>query len=124
MGNGRFFYYRAPGSSWKEKATKIINKTELGQKYVGPVLWDIGGELHLDSSGHYQQAADWACWSHKLTVNQCLEGYLNRTAKQHGGIVLMHDVNKKTAKMLDKYIKILLDKGYTFVTLDEMNLKH
>lgn len=123
MGNGKNLYYRAPGASWRDKAARIINKSEIGQDYIGPVLWNVGGELSKNSNGVYTSAADWNCWSKNVSVDKCLEGYLNRTKRTDGGIVLMHDINIKTAKLLDKYIPALLELGYTFVTLDEMNLK-
>ena len=122
MGNGKNLYYRAPGASWKEKAAKIINKYEIGREYIGPVLWDIGGELYKNRQGVYTTAADWACWSKGLSVESCLKGYINRTKRTNGGIVLMHDISMKTSQMLEKYIPALLKMGYTFVTLDEMDL--
>lgn len=123
LGNGENYYFRAPGASWKERASKIINKTDIGKKYIGPVLWDVGGSTFTNNSGEYTSAADWECWSKKISVNSCLQGYLNRTSHTNGGIVLMHDLNMKTVDLLKKYIPALLERGYTFVTLDDMDLK-
>ncbi len=117
LGNSIHPYYRAPGASWKDKAATIINKTAIGKDYIGPVMWNVGGEVHKNSQGVYTSAADWACWSKKMSVNQCLEGYINRTEKTQGGIVLMHDLNPKTISLLRQYIPVMLKKGYTFVKL-------
>lgn len=116
------WYFRAPYGSWQKKATKIINKTEIGKNYIGPVLWDIGGNIRKDANGVYQEAADWGCWSQGLTVDQCLEGYLNRTDKRNGGVILLHDIHKKSAVMLKKLIPALIERGYTFMNLDEVGL--
>lgn len=115
-------YFRAPYGAWKAKAAKIINKTEIGRNYIGPVLWDIGGNIRKDSRGVYQEAADWGCWSQGLSINQCLEGYLNRTSYRKGGVVLLHDIHSKSALMLEKLIPALIKRGYTFINLDEIGL--
>lgn len=116
------WFFRAPYGSWQEKASKIINKTDIGKDYIGPVLWDIGGNIRKDDNGVYQEAADWGCWSQGLTIDQCLEGYVNRTDYRKGGVILMHDIHAKSATMLTKLIPALLEKGYTFINLDEVGL--
>src|SRR5687767_3383351 len=62
-------------------------------KYIGPVFWDIGGEL---KNGF---AADWACWG-KVTVAQCTDGYVAESVAKKRGIILAHDVHSKTVDML------------------------
>lgn len=85
-------------------------------KYVGPVFWDIGGELTDTYS------ADWACWG-KVTIDRCIDGYIAETQKKGRGIVLAHDVHSKTVDMLTganggrSLIKDLRAKGYKFVSL-------
>ena len=51
-----------------------------------------------------------------------MEGYLNRTDKRNGGVMLLHDIHKKSALMLEKMIPALKSRGYTFMNLDEVGL--
>lgn len=113
------FYFRAPHASWESKLSKYLNKTDVGLLYQGPVLWDIGGEMERNGD-QITKAADWACWSKKWTVDECLEGYLFETDELKGGVVLMHDLVSKSAEMLEKLIPELKDRGYEFVTLDDV----
>ena len=120
MGNAGHFYYRAPEGAWASKYANFLNEDNIGNQYIGPVLWDIGGELIL-KDGVYTHAADWACWSKKLTVDQCLSGYLNETRSTKGGVVLMHDLRSLSAEMLAKFIPALENEGYAFKTMDDVN---
>lgn len=120
MGNGKHFYYRAPEGAWDDKYAGLLNKEKVGRQYVGPVLWDIGGEVEL-KDGQYVQAADWACWSKKMTVDECLSGYMYEARKLKGGVVLMHDLKAQSAEMLAKFIPQLIEEGFTFKTLDDVN---
>ena len=72
---------------------------------------------------HYSKTADWACWSKKLTVDECLEGYLRETDEVKGGVILMYDLVSKSAEMLAKLISELKLCGYTFVTLEDAQLE-
>jgi len=118
MQPGQRFYFRAPHASWDSKISKYLNKTDVGAKYIGPVLWDIGGDMEVEGD-HYSKTADWACWSKKLTVDECLEGYLRETDEVKGGVILMHDLVSKSAEMLAKLIPELKLRGYTFATLED-----
>ena len=123
LNNDHGLYYRAPGASWSAKAAKHVNTTEIGKDYIGPLLWDIGGEIRKTSDGTITHAADWACWNNGWTVNECLEGYVARTERVKGGVVLLHDINAKSAELLDKLITELKQRGYEFITLDDLDLK-
>jgi len=118
------YFFRAPYGAWQSRAAKIINKTEIGKEYIGPIYWDIGGEISKDNSGKMTDGADWDCWSKKrrLTAEQCLEGYYNKTISLDGGVSLMHDLNIKTAKMVEMLIPKLLEEGFEFKNLDEIGL--
>lgn len=120
MSNGKQFYYRAPEGAWDDKFAKLLNQEEIGKQYIGPVLWDIGGAVEIQN-GQYTQAADWACWSKKITVDECLSGYLYEAKKTKGGVVLMHDLRIQSAEMLAKFIPALEDAGFSFKTLDDVN---
>lgn len=122
MANGKNFYYRAPEGAWDDKYAGLLNQSDVGRRYIGPVLWDIGGSVRVEN-GQYVEAADWACWSKKISVDNCMSGYLYEAKKNKGGVVLMHDLRTQSAEMLAKFIPALEDAGFTFKTLDDVNWK-
>ena len=122
LGNNRHFYFRAPEAVWANKYADFLNQNEIGKEYIGPILWDIGGELEF-KNGKYIQAADWACWSKKVSIDNCMSGYLNEAASMKGGVVLMHDLRQQSVELLTKLIPELQDRGYTFSTLNDVNWK-
>lgn len=122
MSNNRRYYFRAPEGAWAQKFADFLNEDPIGKEYVGPLLWDIGGELEV-KNGKYIQAADWACWSKKVSVDDCLSGYINETVRKKGGVVLMHDLRKQSFELLKKLIPELQDRGFTFVTLNDVRFK-
>lgn len=120
MSNGKNFYFRAPEGAWDDKFADLLNKEEVGRQYIGPILWDIGGAVEF-KDGQYVQAADWACWSKKMTVDECLSGYMYEARKAKGGVVLMHDLRPQSAEMLAKFIPQLISEGFTFSNLDDID---
>ena len=120
MSNGKNFYYRAPEGAWDTKYAGVLNEGPIGQKYIGPVLWDIGGSVEI-KDGQYTQAADWACWSKKISVEDCLSGYVYEAKQNKGGVVLMHDLRSQSVELLAKLIPTLEENGFTFKTLDDVN---
>lgn len=117
----REWYFRAPGGAWESKLAQYLNQDPIGLRYLGPLYWDIGGEI-LYSNGRYLSAADWDCWRKNLSVHQCLEGYSNETVKFKGGVILFHDVRKESAELITEYIKSFKKLGYSFKTLDDIQL--
>lgn len=122
LGNNRHFYFRAPEAVWAQKYASFLNSNPIGKQYIGPILWDIGGEMEF-KDGKYLQAADWACWSKKISIDDCMSGYLNEAKFRKGGVVLMHDLRHQSVEMLAKIIPKLEDQGYTFSTLNDVNWK-
>lgn len=120
--NNKHFYFRAPEAVWAQKYAEFLNESELGKEYIGPILWDIGGELEL-KNGEYKQAADWECWSKKVSVDDCMSGYLYEATQRKGGVVLMHDLRKQSIELLSKMIPELQDRGFTFSTLNDVEWK-
>lgn len=120
MGNGKNFYFRAPEGAWEKKYANLLNESDVGRRYIGPVLWDIGGELEV-KDGQYVQAADWACWSKSVSIDDCLSGYMYEARAAKGGVVLMHDLRSQSVEMLAKFIPALENEGFTFKTLDDVN---
>lgn len=110
--------FRAPFGAWKSSHAAKLNAIPELSKYVGPIFWSIGGAM--SSKGATYGAADWACWSKGVSVANCTAGYVNESVRNQGGIVLFHDVNSKTAQLLDGYIASMKEKGYKFVRLDKV----
>lgn len=123
--NGRL-YFRAPFGAWRAEFADFLNRDQLLRDYIGPVFWDIGGSIVMNTNGSVRAAADWDCWDktsetdEKLSVEQCAYGYLNESLNRRGGIVLMHDVNMKTVDLVRNLIPRWRRAGFTFVTLDEI----
>lgn len=119
--NNKRLYFRAPMGAWESKLADYLNKDAVGSRYIGPLLWDIGGEMKRDGN-KVVKAADWACWAQKWTVDDCLQGYVTETLKHDGGVILMHDLRAKSVELLDKYLAEMTARGFQFLTLDEIDL--
>lgn len=129
MNPGQNLYFRAPHGSWSVLNAGHLNSVARLRDYVGPVFWDIGGEMipRVQKGVPYsvtpqtiQAAADWHCWSLKVSVETCLAGYLKEIEAKKGGVVLFHDKNINTVKMVEKLIPILKRRGYDFISLDDV----
>jgi peptidoglycan/xylan/chitin deacetylase (PgdA/CDA1 family) len=120
MKGSKNYFYRAPEGAWDAKYASFLNQSEVGKHYIGPVLWDIGGSIKFEN-GQYQEAADWACWSKKISVEDCASGYVNEAKRTKGGVVLMHDLRSKSVEMLRILIPQLIEAGFTFKNLDDAN---
>lgn len=121
--NKNFYYFRAPGGNWQNGYANIANSNPDLKKYIGPIYWNVGGQVVEDANGKATDAADWSCWTQKKYINNpdlCLNGYLAKIDSLQGGNVLMHDVHQRTADMFDKMLPILIKKGYKFVTIEEI----
>ena len=120
MAQGDKFYFRAPYGYWKSAHAGILNSDPVLKHYVGPIYWDIGGQVTVDDDGFVRTAADWDCWSKDLTAEQCGDGYLREIRRKKGGVVLMHDIRERSLWMVNHVLPTLVAEGYKFVTLDEM----
>jgi peptidoglycan/xylan/chitin deacetylase (PgdA/CDA1 family) len=111
--------FRAPFGAWKSTHAAKLNAIPELARYVGPIFWSVGGAIH--PRGATVGAADWACWSKGISVANCTAGYVNESLSKKGGIVLFHDVDARTAQMLDKYISTMKANGYKFIRLDKLS---
>lgn len=125
------FLFRAPYGSWDSNDYAVLQKSPM-KKYVGPVKWDIGGEM----TSSY--AADWDCWQNDdgygvMTTKQCGDRYLAEIHDRGRGIILCHDQDYgdssnhsltsgqgNSVDMLEYVIPILQSEGYTFVRVDNV----
>lgn len=119
MKPGDKLYFRAPYGYWKSAHAKILNADPILKNYVGPVYWDIGGQISM-RDGYIMSSADWDCWRHKWTAQTCAKGYLREIRRSDGGVVLMHSLYTKSAELADTVIGAMQEEGYRFVRLDEV----
>ena len=116
---GQNFYFRAPGGSWTVNHTGEMNQRYDLSKYIGPIDWDAGGAL-VKKGGAIFASADWNCWTAKVSVPMCAQGYMKEVERKQGGIVLFHDRDIRTAQMIRILIPAWKKLGYTFITLDQV----
>lgn len=109
------FLFRAPYGNWAPHVADVLNATEL-RRYVGGIFWDIGGSLTAS------YAADWACWSRGLSVEECGNRYFTEISNRGRGIVLMHDIHGKTIDMVKQLVPRLKAQGHRFVRADGIPL--
>jgi len=117
---GQGLYFRAPYGIWREAHADFLNQDPALKYYVGPIYWDVGGNISYDDSGNLRAAADWDCWAQDLTADQCSQGYLREIRRKKGGIVLLHDIRQRSLWMVNALIPTLVAEGYRFITLDEV----
>lgn len=91
--------YRAPGGVWNNWRMNNANNNRDLRQAVGPIYWNVGG-----GSGSRSDNADWKCWSRGVSPRACAEGYLQGIYRHYRNnratILLMHDINFKSAAML------------------------
>lgn len=119
MKPGDKFYFRAPYGYWKSAHARILNADPVLRDYIGPVYWDIGGQISM-RDGYIMSAADWDCWRHKWTAQTCAKGYLREIRRFDGGVVLMHSLYAKSAELTETVVEAMQEEGYRFVRLDEV----
>ncbi len=131
------FLLRPPYGYWNNRDYTTIHANAM-DKYVGPIRWDIGGQMTgTDATGF---AADWDCWQNTSgfgakTGTQCAARYMNEITAVGKGISLMHDsdsspninnhdVNVGTGNTIDMVKLILVPAlkaaGWTFVRVDDV----
>lgn len=118
--SGQGLYFRAPYGVWRSVHAEVLNDDPALRNYVGPIYWDIGGQISFDDDGEVRGAADWDCWANDWKADQCARGYMREIARKKGGIVLMHDIRERSIWMVKQMLPVLIAEGYKFVTLDEV----
>ena len=115
------WYFRSPFGIWNSWRADNLNEDRVIGRYIGPIFWNIGGELRF-KKGQIYSSADWNCWSKKLSVSRCAKGYLKESLRKRKGVVLFHDVRAQTAELLERYLKLLIENrpNARFLTLDEL----
>jgi peptidoglycan/xylan/chitin deacetylase (PgdA/CDA1 family) len=120
MAQGDKFYFRAPYGYWKSAHAKILNADPALNQYVGPIYWDVGGDISMSRDGYVMSAADWECWRIKWPAKTCAKGYLREIRRKNGGVVLMHSIQMNSAALVREVVPALIEEGYRFVRLDQV----
>jgi peptidoglycan-N-acetylglucosamine deacetylase len=113
------FYFRAPYGYWRSAHARILNADPVLKNYVGPIYWDVGGDISM-RDGYVMSAADWDCWRRKWTPQVCAKGYLREIRRDDGGVVLMHSIHRQSPELTGTIVEAMLEEGYRFVRLDEV----
>src|SRR5262249_26863579 len=121
-------YFRAPYGNWRETlgaggttdrptsvVAGILNRCDELRHHVRPVNWDV--------SGH-----DYDYWESGRPAEDCVREYVERIERIGRGIVLLHDSSEQeaarsrnlTCAVTRLLVPALVEKGYTFVGLDEI----
>jgi peptidoglycan/xylan/chitin deacetylase (PgdA/CDA1 family) len=114
------FYFRAPYGAWRSQHAAVLNADPVLKQYVGPMYWDIGGDIAMSSDGYVLSAADWDCWHRRWDADTCAKGYAREIRRKNGGVVLMHCIHNQSAALVADVIPALIEEGYKFVRLDQV----
>jgi len=114
------FYFRAPYGSWRTAHAAVLNADPVLRNYVGPIYWDIGGDIVMSSDGYILSAADWDCWHRHWEADTCAKGYMREIRRKNGGVVLMHCIHRQSPELVADIVPALVDEGYKFVRLDQV----
>lgn len=117
------FLFRPPYGQFDDKTFAVLEASPM-KKYVGPILWNVGGTQALPN-----QASDATCWTDKVPVETCGDAYLKEISSVGKGIVLLHDPyfidqsqpdSGGTWQMIQYMVPKLKADGYKFVRVDEV----
>ncbi|HEY2033733.1 MAG TPA: polysaccharide deacetylase family protein [Rhizomicrobium sp.] len=114
------FYFRAPYGSWRPQHAAVLNADPVLKQYVGPMYWDIGGDIAMSSDGYVLSAADWDCWHRHWDADTCAKGYMREIRRKDGGVVLMHCIHQQSPELVAAVVPALVEEGYKFVRLDQV----
>jgi peptidoglycan/xylan/chitin deacetylase (PgdA/CDA1 family) len=120
MKRGDKLFFRAPYGAWKSQHADILNADPKLRNYVGPIYWDVGGDISMSRDGYVMSAADWDCWRIHWKAQTCAKGYLREVRRKDGGVVLMHCIHLNSAALVRAVVPALIEEGYDFVRLDQM----
>lgn len=122
------FLFRPPFGDYDDLTFNVLKATPMN-KYVGPVLWDIGDRMDAANG----RAADWDCWQDgadgkRVAMKECGDLYIEEIKRTNWGIVLMHDPyfneadpkQEGTVEMVMYMVPLLKADGYTFVRVDRV----
>jgi len=114
---GNKIYFRPPYGKWSAEVSDELNSNILSSiNHIGPIHWDIAG-------------IDCYYWDNGFSLEDTVDRYIEDIRAKDRGIVVMHDEiadmdivkpKNKTLELTKKLIPILLEQGYKFVGLEEI----
>lgn len=126
--HGERFLFRPPFGDYDDQTFTALSASPMN-KYVGPILWDVGDRMD-EASG---EVADWDCWQDRtggkrLSMRACGDLYITAIKRAGWGIVLLHDpyfneddpLQEGTVEMVMYMVPILKHEGFTFVRVDQV----
>ena len=120
MGPHEQRFFRAPYGAWKYAHAAILNADPELRNYIGPLYWDVGGDMRMSRDHYVMSATDWECWRLKWSAHTCAKGYTREIRRKDGGVVLMHCIHINSAALVREVVPPLIEEGYRFVRLDEI----
>lgn len=124
----RRLLFRPPFGDYDDVTFATLTNTPMN-KYVGPILWDVGDQMDPPSG----RVADWDCWQdgsdgQRTPMKTCGDLYLTEIRRATKGIVLMHDPYYNeldpeqlgTVDMVMYMVPILKQEGFTFTRVDKV----
>ena len=120
MAKGDKFYFRAPYGAWRKAHADILNADPQLRNYVGPIYWDVGGDIAMSRDGYVMSAADWDCWHMGWSAQDLRQGLSARDPPQgwRRGADALHPSALGRAGAPGG--AALIEEGYSFVRLDQM----
>ncbi|MVN22474.1 polysaccharide deacetylase family protein [Mucilaginibacter arboris] len=109
-------YFRAPYGKWSPEVAHELNRSILTANHIGPIFWEVAG-------------IDCYYWQNNWPAEEAAARYLTDIEQQGRGIVVFHDEiadmdvvkpRNKTLELLKILVPQLLERGYQFVSLDEI----
>jgi peptidoglycan/xylan/chitin deacetylase (PgdA/CDA1 family) len=120
--------FRPPFGDYDDQTFSVLSGSAMN-KYVGPILWDVGDRMDLAAG----RAADWDCWQDgadgkRIPMKECGDLYVTEIKHTDHGIVLMHDpyFNEAdpeqlgTVDMVMYIVPILKEAGFNFTRVDKV----
>jgi peptidoglycan/xylan/chitin deacetylase (PgdA/CDA1 family) len=117
------FLLRPPYGNWSANVAATLNRSDVLQKYIGPVMWDI--DFADYDIGGIRNNEPW-------TLEKCRAAYLNEIEARQAGVVLLHDdctdasaagdkrrAKNRTFELLDWLVPRIKGR-YEFKALDEV----
>ncbi len=122
------FLFRPPFGDYDAQTHAALAASPMN-KYVGPILWDVGDKMDENSG----RVADWDCWQDgsdgkRLSVQACGDLYVTEIKRAGKGIVLLHDpyfndqdpALEGTVEMTMYMVPILKELGFQFTRVDKV----
>lgn len=91
--------FRAPGLAWSAPKALTLNDNSITRNYIGPIHANIGADA---------PRADWYCWSHHISVEDCASFYFDQIVNTGRGIILSHDIVSNPERNSYEMLKLLL----------------